>query len=493
MNRLAAIGNWINDRTNPIVIKELRQAVQSRLVIAILLVFLAVNVFVVCAFLMLNADANSNESAGQELFAVLFVVVALTCLVFVPLYAGIRLTMEQNDANIDLLFTTTIPPAAIIRGKFWAAVALTALIYRACMPFLTFTYLLRGIDLPSIFASLAMAFACTAGVTMLAIFVGSVAGGWLLRLLLGGAFLFAWCWITGMVLIGGVQVAQMGLNSMFNNREAWAVFGCFVLFGLCAWGFFYLLAVASISARSSNRMLPVRSVRDGLLARVWRDHGHLELDRTESAADRNLANDQRHGAQLRAGLRAGRAQRRGRRARATVDSARRIPATARLALLHGFGRRRAVVLHSWRADAARGPALEYDDDAQPLAVHHRENDGRQHRRHGGRILYAVSYGMTGLLVRRWLMPKSPPILRRRAGLHSVRGRLPGADVVGLSDRRSAMALDDLPVEFVLTNPASLGREFAALHRPLFSGDLGDRGHGVQLQVVPPAMARVPAA
>ena len=275
MNRLAAIANTIGDRTNPIVVKELRQAVQSRLVIALLLVFLLVNVFVVCGFLILNADANRNESAGQELFGWLFVVLALTCLVFVPLYAGIRLTMERNDANIDLLFTTTIPPAAIIRGKFWAAVALTALIYSACMPFLTFTYLLRGIDLPSIFFSLAIAFACTAGVTMLAIFVGSVAGGWLLRLLLAGAFLFAWSWITAMVLAGCMQLVQMGLTFMLNSWEAWAAFGCFVLFGLCAWGFFYLLAVASISARSSNRMLPVRVfvtacwIVFGVIMAVW--------------------------------------------------------------------------------------------------------------------------------------------------------------------------------------------------------------------------------
>ena len=114
----------------------------------------------------------------------------VTCMVFVPLYAAVRLTMERNDSNIDLLFITTIAPAAIIRGKFWSAVALTALIYSASMPFLTFTYLLRGIDLPSIFFALGTAFVLTTVLIMLAIFVGSVPGGLLLRILLGGGLLW---------------------------------------------------------------------------------------------------------------------------------------------------------------------------------------------------------------------------------------------------------------------------------------------------------------
>ena len=43
-------------------------------------------------------------------------------MVFVPLYAAIRLTMERNDSNIDLLFITTIcagddHPRQILGGR----------------------------------------------------------------------------------------------------------------------------------------------------------------------------------------------------------------------------------------------------------------------------------------------------------------------------------------------------------------------------------------
>ena len=64
----------VSDRTNPVVVKELRQAVQSRLVIAILLLYLLVNVLIVSGFLILSSTATTTERAGQDLFDVLFVV-----------------------------------------------------------------------------------------------------------------------------------------------------------------------------------------------------------------------------------------------------------------------------------------------------------------------------------------------------------------------------------------------------------------------------------
>ena len=248
MNRTRRVMQAISDRTNPIVVKELRQAVQSRLVIAILLLFLLANVFVVGGFLLLSVGATSSDQSGQELFQGLFVVLVTTCMIFVPLYAAVRLTMERNDSNIDLLFITTIAPAAIIRGKFWAAVALTALIYSTSLPYLTITYLLRGIDLPSIFFALGVAFLSTAVITMLAIFVGSVAGGMLLRILMVGGLLFVGGWTLYIAIMGGLSIAEMGLASIFDGPDGWTALGVCLLMGLAIWGLLYLLAVAAVSA-----------------------------------------------------------------------------------------------------------------------------------------------------------------------------------------------------------------------------------------------------
>ena len=122
-----------------------------------------------------------------------------------PLYAGIRLSLERNDSNLDLLYITTIRPGAIVRGKYFASLALTLLIFSACMPFIVFTYLLRGVNLVSIFWILLFGFlACTVA-DALGIFAGAMGGNWILR------------------RIGRPRAA--GLSASFDGRLCRACFG----------------------------------------------------------------------------------------------------------------------------------------------------------------------------------------------------------------------------------------------------------------------------
>jgi len=275
MSRLEAIVHRLDDRANPVVVKELRQAVQNRLVIAVLLLSLLINVIITSLALTTDVNTLTNRASGQNLFSALFISLVGTCMVFVPLYAAIRLTMERNHLNIDLLYITTISPSAIIRGKFWAAVALTGLIYSASMPFLCFTYLLRGIDLPSIFIALAFSFLSTLLSIMVAIFVGSVSGGVLLRVLLSFGLFYFGSIQTGLTITVGKLFVNQGLAAYFSRADALSVAGLVLLLGVTGFILFYLLAVASISAKSSNRMYPTRIFLTvcwmgyGILAGVW--------------------------------------------------------------------------------------------------------------------------------------------------------------------------------------------------------------------------------
>lgn len=256
---LTSFANMVNDRVNPVVVKELRQAVQSRLVIAILLLFLGANVLAVSMYLTLgNNDVVTNPQAGLNLFQGLYGLLVVTSMVFVPLYAAIRLSMERNNSNIDLLFITTIPPGAVIRGKFLAAVLLTVLIYAACMPFLTLTYLLRGIDLPSIFFALATSFLMSTVLTMVAIFVGSVSAGMFLRIMLAAILLYAGGTTVVMAIAAGVGIASSGLGFVLMGPYALIFLGFCLLSGAMVLMLAYLLAVAAVSPKSSNRMFPTR-------------------------------------------------------------------------------------------------------------------------------------------------------------------------------------------------------------------------------------------
>jgi ABC-type transport system involved in multi-copper enzyme maturation permease subunit len=140
----AGAGDWVN----AVAIKEFRQAVQSRWVIAVLMLFLLIDVFIVGGYLALSPDAATSTRGGRDTFTGLLVILMITSIGFVPLYTGIRLSLERNDANIDLLFITTIRPGAIVRGKYLSAMGLTLLIFSTCMPFMVLTYLLGGVDPP---------------------------------------------------------------------------------------------------------------------------------------------------------------------------------------------------------------------------------------------------------------------------------------------------------------------------------------------------------
>src|SRR5262249_55060511 len=120
--------------------------------------------------------------AGLRIFMILQGLLLGTCMVLIPAYAGVRLGVERSDQNVDLLFISTLRPRAIIAGKFTAAVWLGLLLFSAGARFLTFTYLLRGIDVPTILLVLAIDLVAVLFGTQLALFLGSLPGNKVMKL-----------------------------------------------------------------------------------------------------------------------------------------------------------------------------------------------------------------------------------------------------------------------------------------------------------------------
>ncbi len=246
-------------RINPIVVKEFRQAVRSRFVVAVLMLFLLVDLTILGGNLLLSPEAATDAESGQGVFAALFGVLLFTCMGFVPLYAGSRLSLERNDTNIDLFFVTTITPGAIVRGKYFTAMALTLLIFSACMPLLVFTYLLRGIDLPTIFFVLTVAFLACAGANALGIFAGCLPGGWLLRGLVAAAAIIILFWSAGMTFAFVMgDVLMFGRHRITWGWDFLAGFGTVVFMELLGIGLLQVLSAAMLSPKPANRMLVPR-------------------------------------------------------------------------------------------------------------------------------------------------------------------------------------------------------------------------------------------
>lgn len=268
----------IDNRLNPIVVKELRQAVQGKFLIVILICFLCLQLLIMGLFLITDESISTSFNAGLNTFRVLQSILFGTCLLFVPAYTGIRLASERADANVDLLFITTLAPRSIIWGKFLAALVITVLLYSAGMPFMTFTYLLRGVDLPSVFILLALNFIVVAVSIQCAMFIGCIPANRVFKVILGVG------WFVIIIVIFFTLIAitfapdgllDAGMGSQLGSWKFWrnaltVLVGGLSLIGICA-----LLSAALISPVSTNRALPVRIfitavwILSGASAAIW--------------------------------------------------------------------------------------------------------------------------------------------------------------------------------------------------------------------------------
>ena len=248
----------INDRFNPIVVKELRQAVQGRFLVVVIICFLCVQLLTMGLFLVIDKSVSESFDGGLKIFRVLLSNLLMTCLLCIPAYTGIRLANERADANVDLLFITTLRPQSIIWGKFLAGLVLTVLLYSACMPFMTFTYLLRGIDLPSIFILLIFNFIVVAVGIQCAILVGCIPTNRAFKIILGVGWFVIMVVVTNIIIVFSLLLMEFGIGSQLDSWQFWrgalgVLVGGIALIGICG-----LLSIALLNPSSTNRALPVR-------------------------------------------------------------------------------------------------------------------------------------------------------------------------------------------------------------------------------------------
>jgi hypothetical protein len=269
----------LDDRLNPIVVRELRQAVKSRLVTSAFFLFVTLQMVILGVFLIfreLNDTPGAIDfRAGGRVFLVLQGILLGTCMLLVPGITGARLGVERSDANVDLMFISSLTPRAILWGKFLSAVVLALLIFSACAPFMTFTYLLRGIDIPTILLVLAVDFLVVVGSTQVAIFLAAVPANRALKGLLGIAGFVGLMNLFIFTVTGTVALVEAGLNVFLDSWEFWGPALAITAGYLGLIGLVFVWSVAVVSPPSANRALLVRLyvlglwLATGAIAAVW--------------------------------------------------------------------------------------------------------------------------------------------------------------------------------------------------------------------------------
>ncbi|MGF1485195.1 MAG: ABC transporter permease [Opitutales bacterium] len=162
-------GDWLS----PILVKELRQALRSRVFITLFLVLQVALVY----FVMQNSTAESF--AGSNTYTALFwTLVGLVLLIFVPVMSVNAVASEFGGSRLELLTLSRLSARGIVRGKWLASFGQALLLAITLFPYLIIRYYIGSVDLVRELQILAlMLLACgmlTAGALVLSTIRGRI-------------------------------------------------------------------------------------------------------------------------------------------------------------------------------------------------------------------------------------------------------------------------------------------------------------------------------
>ncbi len=225
---LVYAGDWLN----PILVKETRQALKSFQFTAMFILLLIGCWIVTMGGVALVGPRIFYAAEGGTLMLWYYAILAFPLAVVVPYAAFRSLAEEREDNTYDLLSITTLRPRQIISGKLGSAVVQMAVYFSAITPCLAFTYLLRGIDLPTIAVLLAYLFFWSLGLSMIGILLATLTKRRFAHVFVSVAFVGSLLWLFVFAIVGTFdaddsdELFVSGLQRVLDYRSG----DCDVLF-----------------------------------------------------------------------------------------------------------------------------------------------------------------------------------------------------------------------------------------------------------------------
>src|SRR6202042_3752613 len=101
--------------------------------------------------------------------------------------------------------------------------------FSACMPFMAFTNLLRGVDLPTVFLILAFLFLVVCAANMVAIFLACLPLSRPFKFLFILYQIFQSIWIMVALVAMSFEMMRSGVGSLLAGREFWSIASTYTL------------------------------------------------------------------------------------------------------------------------------------------------------------------------------------------------------------------------------------------------------------------------
>ncbi|MGC1275505.1 MAG: hypothetical protein WBC44_17490 [Planctomycetaceae bacterium] len=256
-----------SDWCNPILVKEVRQALKSRAFVATFLLLL-LGSWLISAFGLLAAGASVEYgSVGQAFFIFYFGVLCVALGVVIPFGAFRSLLNERDDNTYELLSITTLSPGQIVRGKWACAVVQALLFYSAIAPFIAFTALLQGFDFGQAAVLLVAAFYGSTALSITTLMLSTTVRQRVWQGFLSMTLVAALCVFVTMIL-SGLSSLMMFPLPLDEPDFWWFVAALFVMSASYQW-LFYQIAAARLTFESENRSTGIRLTVSGQFWLMW--------------------------------------------------------------------------------------------------------------------------------------------------------------------------------------------------------------------------------
>mgnify|MGYP000311172016 CR=1 FL=1 len=249
MNASFAITDF-PDRLSPMVVKELRQGLRTRLFAGVLL---TLHLMLVLLTLMSGGAENATVVSGW-----FDGIVTLVLCIIMPLRGFSAVADELKSGTLDMLALTRLSAGRIIFGK-WAAIASQSLLLMlSILPYVVARFVFGGLDLFGEIA--ALFYKWLAGVVVAAVIVAlSTQRQFWLRavvvflplMMIGGCSAFSFMVMTSM----GTSTTS-GSTVTFFTKSGGAS-SALLLVGMAAWAIFFFLSLAATRIAPTASLLSV--------------------------------------------------------------------------------------------------------------------------------------------------------------------------------------------------------------------------------------------
>lgn len=254
------LDDWLeslSDFVNPIMVKETRQALKSRQFTLTFFIMLALSLLATSYGIVAQSSYIMYRPSGMPLAMLYYSCLMIPMLIVVPYVAFRSLAGESDDGTFELLSISTLRAREIVIGKLATAVLQMLVYFSAIAPCMAFSYMLRGIDLVTVYVFLSWLFLASFSLTVTCITLATIAktrhGQTLVSVLivLGlGLFTFLFSTIMSQItFFGGLPIDQ----PVFWHTQFFVVVNILAI----AW-LLIQVAAAEISFATDNRSTGVR-------------------------------------------------------------------------------------------------------------------------------------------------------------------------------------------------------------------------------------------